>query len=683
MPEGQGGRQQGGPSPTWKFFDLQDFGGLNTLSPRQSIEDNEFAWLENFFPIARGNLRTLYGKGAAAYTAPAGRTIVFHFFYVLQGTPYAFVCLDNGTAIQVNLNTLANTTISGVANTFYSGSQLPACVQWGRKYLQIVNNNATSSYYIWDGTVLYGPGSLGPQVTITNGGSGYTSAPTAAFFGGSGSGATGTATITNGSVTGVTITNPGTGYTVNDGTVQIQFTGGGNPSRVAKLTAVLTAGAISSVTVTDGGAGYLSAPTLTVVGGGGAGATLTASISGGAVTSVTVTAGGSNYTSVPTIIASGGGNTSATATVSLMPFGIQGTTIENFSGHTWIGNKDSNTFSASNDPANFLISAGAGSYSSNDGFLKNSFVRFIQSNSYLYTIADSSLNSFNNVVTAGSPPITTFNNTNADAQVGTVWRDSAQIYGSTFSLGNSSGFYLVYGGVPQKISEPLNGMFASAILPSTGNGISSAVGTIFGIKVLMFLMTVLDPFTGDLTPKLVCFEAERKKWFVASQEVTLTYIATQEVNSVLTAWGTDGNSLFPLFQTPSATLVKKGLTKLWNGDSYLWNKQFLRVYSQVADQSGGSGASITYMVNTEQGNSDSVTLAGVGNLVFVNNSNGVLQFQNNSGENLNFTTSGNSIRMQNIDSSYGDLMGLQFTSTSKDFVIAAMGIAYQNWTFLQ
>ena len=54
------------------------------------------------------------------------------------------------------------------------------------------------------------------SVTITNPGTGYTSAPTVAFSAPQNAGgttATGVATITGGVVTGVTITNPGSGYT--------------------------------------------------------------------------------------------------------------------------------------------------------------------------------------------------------------------------------------------------------------------------------------------------------------------------------------------------------------------------------------------------------------------------------------------------------------------------------------
>lgn len=50
-------------------------------------------------------------------------------------------------------------------------------------------------------------------VTVTDGGSGYTSGPTVTFSGGGGTGATGVAAISEGQVSGITVTNHGTGYT--------------------------------------------------------------------------------------------------------------------------------------------------------------------------------------------------------------------------------------------------------------------------------------------------------------------------------------------------------------------------------------------------------------------------------------------------------------------------------------
>ena len=51
------------------------------------------------------------------------------------------------------------------------------------------------------------------SITITDGGSGYSSAPTVVITGGGGTGATATATLSDGVVSSVTVTNEGSGYT--------------------------------------------------------------------------------------------------------------------------------------------------------------------------------------------------------------------------------------------------------------------------------------------------------------------------------------------------------------------------------------------------------------------------------------------------------------------------------------
>jgi hypothetical protein len=67
-------------------------------------------------------------------------------------------------------------------------------------------------------------------VTITNGGTGYTSAPTVTITGGGGSGATATAVIASNKVVSVSITNEGTGYT---STPTVTFSGGGGSGATA------------------------------------------------------------------------------------------------------------------------------------------------------------------------------------------------------------------------------------------------------------------------------------------------------------------------------------------------------------------------------------------------------------------------------------------------------------------
>jgi FtsP/CotA-like multicopper oxidase with cupredoxin domain len=72
-------------------------------------------------------------------------------------------------------------------------------------------------------------------------------------------------------------------------------------------------GPLASITVTAGGTGYTSAPTVQILGGGGAGATAVATVTGGAVTAVNLTNAGANYSFTPTVSLLGGGGRSAAA----------------------------------------------------------------------------------------------------------------------------------------------------------------------------------------------------------------------------------------------------------------------------------------------------------------------------------------------------------------------------------
>jgi hypothetical protein len=74
-----------------------------------------------------------------------------------------------------------------------------------------------------------------------------------------------------------------------------------------------------SLSVTAGGTGYTSAPTASITGGGGSGATAEAVVSGGAVTDLRLTNPGTGYTAAPTVSLSGGGGTGATASATLVP----------------------------------------------------------------------------------------------------------------------------------------------------------------------------------------------------------------------------------------------------------------------------------------------------------------------------------------------------------------------------
>lgn len=318
------------------------FAGVNQKDARFAIGDNEFYWLENFIKIGNGYLRTVWDKSTTPiYAATGGRTVVFFYFYNIGPTDYCAVFLDDGTAIQVDTNTLAQTVISSTAATFYDPTTgtFPACVQWGTQYLLISNNNTPNDYWIWDGSLLYATGTLGPVVTITGGGYNYSSAPTLTFYGGSPSTApTATTTLDNGSVALVSLTNPGNGYGIND-LPQVAFSGGGTDTG-AILTANLAPGTVENIVVTAPGSGYhAGVVTVTISGGGGSGATavVTDFTSPAGVKKITITNAGSGYTSAPTVTinANGFGN-GAKAFAQVSAGAVQSVTVVNGgSGYTY------------------------------------------------------------------------------------------------------------------------------------------------------------------------------------------------------------------------------------------------------------------------------------------------------------------------------------------------------------
>lgn len=358
-----------GLPPGMKFATPFPFDGMNQSDSRMGMEEKDFFYVENFTRLGNGNYRTVPDIGTSLYTSPNGKTIVSFFFYNIGSTNYVAIFLSDGTAIQVNSDTGANTTISAVANTFYNTSistQLPCCSQWGSQYLLIANNITPNSYWVWDGSILYSSGTLSPLIIITDSGTGYTTAPTVVAFGGSGSGATFSAVVNSGSVVSIVETNPGTGYQPGD-QVQLLITGGGSDNG-AELTAVLAAGAVQSVIITNpgsgytagtyalgftggggtgatgtytvdstlkvvstlitaGGSGYTGAPAVTFPSGGGSGAAGIATITAGAVASVTVVNGGTGFTGTPTLTFIGGGGSGASATANLTTGSISSVTV--------------------------------------------------------------------------------------------------------------------------------------------------------------------------------------------------------------------------------------------------------------------------------------------------------------------------------------------------------------------
>ncbi len=146
------------------------------------------------------------------------------------------------------------------------------------------------------------------SVTVTAGGSGYTSAPTVVIDG-DGSGATATATLSGNAVNAITITSAGFGYSF----AVVKITGGGGtgatatavlgstetPSLQQAVESTAISGTLDRIAVTAGGQDYIDGDVVITVSGDGTGATASATVNAaGTITGVTVTSPGSGYTFV-------------------------------------------------------------------------------------------------------------------------------------------------------------------------------------------------------------------------------------------------------------------------------------------------------------------------------------------------------------------------------------------------
>src|ERR1019366_4883486 len=90
-----------------------------------------------------------------------------------------------------------------------------------------------------------------------------------------------------------------------------------------------------------------------------------------------------------------------------------------------------------------------------------------------------------------------------------------------------------------------------------------------------------------------------KKWFIASQSFDTMFSTTMEINSKPQAWGNDQVNVYKLFTTPSTSLTKKVVSKLWAGNSILIEKTARVVYVET-DDLGGTGVVIAGTIDSDK-----------------------------------------------------------------------------------
>ena len=543
---------------------------------------------------------------------------------------------------------------------------------------------------------------LSPQgvggVTVVSGGSGYTFVPLITIQGGGGSGAVATAVLTPTTVARINITAGGANYTLPP---TVNFTGngftgssgyGGSVTPVGY--AVMNGGQVVGVDLTNAGAGIVSPVEVTFTNatgdttGAGAGGTVV--LTATSIASVIIANAGQFYTNAPDAILSAGANNAASGTVSLMPFGVSGSAMETYLSRVWIVNPatapfetisagDIWNFSAAGSVVDFATSDGGGSAINTDAFLQTQYVNVRQSSGYLYFMGDGSVSQVSSVSTTvtatGAIPTTNYNYLNIDPQSGASWRDSVQDFGKSIVLANDTGIYAVYGGSLAKVSGKLDQLLNASpqgrtVYPAQGGVIpSSAIATIFNIRHYLNLVTQIDPTTNK--PRNVMIAWNEKDWFIASQSIEFTFIASQKIGSDYAAWGTDGTHIWPLFNKPSAALPKYIWTKIYGADSMFVQKEALYLWLQAQDKStakAGISGEVLSDISTIGPLLDGATPP------FVSQTISTVQDQPAfSSPDPAWAIWGTGLSGFAFTS-----MGLRFTTKSPDFILGNMVICYRN-----
>lgn len=299
--------------------------------------------------------------------------------------------------------------------------------------------------------------------------------------------------------------------------------------------------------------------------------------------------------------------TDVTAPIPAMPQGLPGIyTMEVFQARLFVAGKDVISFSAPSNGADFSTASGGGSFGYFGDNLTYSYMDLCASTGYLYVFGDSSTDLISNIQLTGSgtptaPYTTNFNYANIDPQVGQRFPRPVGRWGRFMTMFNGAGIFLMTGGdaseIGHKITNIWNTLDTSLYFPTF------APATLFGFRVVLANGRFKDPW-GRTRSLLLMWHPLKKGdfWTVASQNLELTEIGYYEQNSVITPYGTDGNSLYQLFARPDPNLVKRLSTKALRGpeEKQLIIKNLKRLYCELYDYSG-TGVSLTGTVTSGGG----------------------------------------------------------------------------------
>ena len=633
---------------------VKQFRGVNTKANRTAIGDDEFYWLENAMPSGYGNLKITpsYTDIGVTFT----HTVLYFFSGNIGLVDYLIAFESDGSAEYVRLDTNTKGTIAP-AGTFSTDNI--NITQWKNERILIID--PIKGYFTWDGTALVSIGSVG-QIGITNGGSGYTSAPAVVISAPNqtnGIQATATCTITANAVSSIILTEAGSGYTSPP---TITFVGGGGTNAAAQASILTFAQGTVSCLVTNGGQGYTNASniTVTISGGGGTNAAGKAITVGNVITQIIMTNAGSGYTNSANISVTitGGGGSNATAK-AIINTGLN-VGIQSFSGRVWIANGRTVSYSAAGSYSDF-VTVSAGQVTLTDATLHGNITQLLSANNFLYVFGDDSINVFSDVrvTTLGT---TLFTNTNVSASIGSKLAYAIFPYFRSVLFMNDYGVYALVGSTTTKISDNLDGVFPS--IDFTTEETTAGQVLLNNILCAAFNFRYTGGQGVSSSARYIQAVFFEKKWFFTSNGNDLKYVTSVPSGGKINMYGTNGTNCVKLYSNTSSSINSYVQTSLNPMKDPIRTKQALKVGVEATLT---NAAELTITVDSETGSSAPVLL---GQLVsWINNVAAPISWINNSSSIITWF-GGSGYTLYKTDAKqYGKYLGMTVTSSNPGFVI--------------
>jgi hypothetical protein len=212
-----------------------------------------------------------------------------------------------------------------------------------------------------------------------------------------------------------------------------------------------------------------------------------------------------------------------------------------------------------------------------------------------------------------------------------------------------------------KLSDPLDGVFPNI---DFANPVYAGQVLLNNILCAVFNFRYFDAvFTNSYRfIQAVFFE---KKWFISSQGNNIKYITSVPEEGQILVYGTSGNNLYRLYADNTSSITSRVRTALMPMTDPIRTKQALKIGIEATAPANGT-ITMLATVDNENRSSTPYTLTSVIN--WQNNNLQIIPWNNNSGTNIGWGTTGYSLYKTDAQQ-YGKYLGITVTSTNPGFVI--------------